>query len=224
MKRILIIEDDVNLGTALTSVLQASNYSVKHLTGGKMMSEVLSDFNPDLVIMDIMLNEDKDGFQLSRIIRMVSIVPILFTTSWDGNEDFEQGFAIENSDYVRKPYKIMEIQKRIERMLLSHRHDSFSFGNFTFVPQERSLKYARENINLNNYESAVLNLLCQNLGKFVDRNLIVESVWNVTQPKLKEASLNNIISSLRKYLSIDNLTEVETRVGLGVRLVLKLDK
>jgi len=222
MKRILIIEDDVNLGTTLQGALQSQKYEVHYLTSGEKAMEELHTFEPDIVLLDVMLNEEKDGFEISKEIRAVSKVPILFTTSREENEDLETGFNIGNSDYVRKPYRLMEVSKRIEKMLATQaREQSFRFGHFTFSPIERSLKYDCGNIHLNNYESAVLTILCKNPGKFISRNAIIEMVWSEKKnPKIKEGSLNNIVSNLRKYLQKDNQIELETKIGLGIRLVL----
>jgi DNA-binding response OmpR family regulator len=222
MKKILIVEDDVNLGTPLQGALQAQKYNVLYLTGGEKVMEELHAFQPDIVLLDVMLNEEKDGFEISREIRSVSKVPILFTTSREGNDDIEAGFNIGNSDYVRKPYRLIEVGKRIEKMLATHsREQSFRFGHFTFFPVERSLKYDCSNIHLNNYESAVLTILCENPGVFIKRSTIIEMVWNEKDSKIKEGSLNNIVSNLRKYLQKDNQIELETKIGLGIRMVLK---
>ena len=117
MKKILIVEDDLNLGTTLTGVLESQSYKVHYLSSGKTVLNDLQKFEPDLIILDVMLDEELDGFDISKQIRSISKTPVLFTTSRDGNDDFITGFSIDNSDYVRKPYKVMEVLKRIEKML-----------------------------------------------------------------------------------------------------------
>lgn len=222
MKKILIIEDDKNLGTTVASVLEAKNYEVRYLTSGKKLMYEFKHFAPHLIVMDIVLNEELDGFQLAHQIRTVSQVPILFSTSRDSHEDFEKGFGVPNSDYVRKPYKMVEMLKRIERMLeISADKQGYLLGNFTFTPNERTLRYALENIELSNYESEVLNILCTNCGQYINRSAIIAAVWKVADPKMKEGSLNNILTCLRKYLQKEEMVELESRVGLGVRITVK---
>ena len=71
---------------------------------------------------------------------------------------------------------------------------------------------------MNNYESAVLALLCQNKNNFISRTKIIETVWNEKDPSLKEGSLNNILTKLRKNLRQDANVTLETKIKLGVRL------
>lgn len=222
MKKILIIEDDTNLGTTVASVLQLKGYQVKYLSSGRNFQTEIDEFDPDLIVLDVMLNEQLDGFDHAKELRIRSQVPVLFSTSRDTSEDYETGLGISNSDYVRKPYNMMEMIIRIERMLEERvETKGYNLGHFTFIPNERALKYAYENITLNHYESEVLRRLCAQKGEFITRHQLIKKVWNVTEPKIKEGSLNNIISSLRKYLQAEENIEVESRVGLGIRLVIK---
>jgi two-component system, OmpR family, response regulator TrcR len=221
VEKILIIEDDINLGTPLAGALEMQGFEVLYLTGGENALHEIQNFQPNIVLLDVMLNEDLDGFDIGRRIRNVSKVPIMFTTSRDGNEDFVAGFSIENTDYVRKPYKLMEVIMRIEKMLVSqNRKKSYSLGCYTFFPCERTLKYDCGTIELNNYESAVLNVLCENINSYISREDIIEAVWNEKESKLKQGSLNNIISNLRKYIQQDNHISLNTKIGLGVKLML----
>lgn len=222
MKKILLIEDDVNLGTTLNGALESQQYEVHYLTGSSRVEEEMRLFQPDIVLLDVMLNEQLDGFDIARQIRKTSQVPILFTTSRDGNVDFATGFSLGNTDYVRKPYKLMEVLLRIERILAAQTNkEAFRIGHFGFFPCEQSLRYDCGNIHLNSMETAVLTLLCKNEAVFVSKKTIIEMVWNETDPKLKEGSLNNVLSNLRKYLQKDSRILLESKVGLGVRLINK---
>lgn len=230
MKRILIVEDDINLGTTLSGALEMQGYKVLYLTNGERTIEELSGFYPDIVILDIMLNGQLDGFEIAKLIRNESNVPVLFTTSRDGNEDFIAGFSIENTDYVRKPYKLMEVMLRIDilfaKQIKKEIHvPSYPIGNFYFFPGEQLLKFENEKkIHLNNYEAAVLELFCENLGVFVLRSKIIEQVWHESDPKLKEGSLNNVLSNLRKYMKQDDRIILESKIKLGARLIIVCNK
>ena len=220
MKKILIVEDDVNLGTPLAGALEMQNYQVEYLTNDEQVMERFQKFQPDIVILDIMLNGILDGFEIAKLIRNKNNTPILFTTSRDGNEDFKTGLSIENTDYVRKPYKLMEVMMRLDNLLSLNvkTHEPIHIGHFSFLPDEQSLKFEFEKIHLNYYESEVLALLCRNKNNFVSRNKIIEIVWNEKDANLKEQSLNNTLSKLRKYLSPDANVTLESKLKLGVRL------
>ena len=94
-------------------------------------------------------------------------------------------------------------------------------GDFWFYPQERSLKYECDHIRLNNMENEVLQLLYRHLGQFVTRDEIVKHVWGNEDLKLKEGSLNNTLSRLRKYLDKDARVAIVTRSTLGVKLMIE---
>ncbi|MEI6755220.1 MAG: response regulator transcription factor [Paludibacter sp.] len=226
MKRILLVEDDVNLGTTLAGALETLDYEVCYLIHGEGVMDKYHDFKPDLVILDIMLNSVLDGFEIARLIRLENDLPILFTTSRDGNEDFRVGLSIENSDYVRKPYKLMEVTMRLAKLLslnekTAKRTEIISIGHFRFIPEEQSLVYEFDKIHLNNYESAVLALLSKSINEYLSREDIIKSVWNVKDPKIKDGSLNNVLTRLRKYMNQDNNVNLESKIGLGVKITIQ---
>ena len=225
MNKVLIIEDDVNLGTPLAGVLEAQNFKVLYLTSGEKAIESLREFKPDIVLLDVVLNGNVDGFDIGAAIRQESRVPIIFTTSRDGNDDFKAGFGLENTDYVKKPYKLMEVLLRVNSMLSRNEHiniidNAYQIGNLTFLPGEQSINYSFERIHLNNYESAVMTMLCQNMGKYISKPAIIQHVWNEKDPKLKEGSLNNILSNIRKYIERDKRIKIDSRIKLGVKLTI----
>jgi len=225
MTKILLIEDDINLATTLMGALEMLDYKVRHIFNGDTIINELADFQPELVLLDVNLNTKLDGFDIGKLIRKKHQTPIIFTTSRDESEDLKTGFSIANTDYVRKPYRIMEIEMRIKNLLskqtTEEKGSTFQFGDFSFYPDEQSIKYEGTKFHLNNYETAVLDLLCQNKDSFVSKQKIIELVWNCDQPKLKEGALNNILSNFRKYLKPGTSIELECRVGLGVKLSTK---
>lgn len=226
MKKILIVEDDLNLGTTLTDALEMQGFKVLYLPTDEGVISKFKTFQPDIVILDVMLNGKLDGFEIAKLIRDENNTPILFTTSCDGQEDFQKGFSVNNSDYVRKPYRLVEILLRLEKLmstpkLIDRDTEPFLLGNFSFFPNEQALKYECEKIHLNKIETAVLDILCKNTNVFISRKEIVMAVWSEHDPLCKEGSLNNIISNLRKYLQQDNRIILESRVGMGVRLLFK---
>lgn len=223
MKKILIIEDDINLGTTLTGALEMQEYKVEYLSNAVNALDLFGKFQPDIVILDVMLNDLLDGFEIGRLIREISNVPILFTTSRDGNDDLKTGLGMINSDYIRKPYRLMEVTLRIDNLLKRFsstqlKSETIQIGQFSFFLDERALKYECDKIQLNNYETAVLSLLCNNKNTFISREQIIKTVWNEENTKIKQGSLNNTLTRLRKYLSRDTRIELESRINFGVML------
>jgi DNA-binding response OmpR family regulator len=224
MKKILVVEDDLNLGTALVGFLEMQKYEVLYVSNGDVAITEFQRFAPDLVTLDVMLNCSVDGFGIAKQIRKFSNTPIIFTTSRDGNEAYEIGFGIENSDYVRKPYRLVELMLRINKMVEAEMITSavidnqFRIGRFKFFPDEQSLKFDKGDIHLNHLDSVVLALLCRNKGNYMTREEIIKIVWQVNEPALKEAALYNSISRLKKYLYNDDQVKIENKIRLGIRL------
>lgn len=219
MQKILFVEDDVNLGLPVVGALEDKGYRVKYLTSGSALKEEMAVFEPDLLLLDVNLNEQFDGFDLARQIRLYSNIPVIFTTSRTENDDFEQGFAISNMDYVRKPYRLAELLKRVERMWQSSEPVTvFRLGIFTFKSGEYSLQTEGNTQQLNHYEAEVLHELCNCRGQFINRATLIQKIWKVSDPKLKDGSLNNVLSQLRKYMAADNSIQIESRAKLGVML------
>ena len=226
MKKIMVVEDDLNLGTALIGFLEMQKYEVHYVSDGDEAIAEFQQFAPDLVTLDVMLNCSVDGFEIARKIRKFSDVPIIFTTSRDGNEDYETGFGIENSDYVRKPYRLVELMLRINKMVevelatstVGVTDNQFRIGRFKFFPDEQSLKFDKGDIHLNHLDSVVLALLCRNKGNYMSREEIIKIVWQVDKTESKEAALYNSISRLKKYLYNDDQVKIENKIRLGIRL------
>lgn len=226
MKKVLIVEDDINLGTPLAGVLEGQGFMVEYLIEGDGVIETVKDFNPDIILMDVMLEGKQDGFELGRLIRADHNIPIIFTTSRDGNDDLKAGFSIDNTDYVRKPYRLMEVMVRIDSMLTRQNiqiiHDNaYQIGKLTFFPGEQSLKISCDNIRITKNETAVLIVLCKNMGSYVSKKNIVNTVWNERDSSQKEGSLNTILYNLRKYFENDPHVNIESRMKLGVKLTVE---
>lgn len=219
----MVVEDDVNLGTALAGFLEMQHFEVKYVSNGDEAVVAFRHFEPDLVTMDVNLNCSIDGFGIARQIRKFSNVPIIFTTSRDGNEDYEMGFSVEYSDYVRKPYRLVELMLRVNKMVEAERvpvsDSQYRIGRFRFYPDEQSLKFDKGDIHLNHLDSVVLALLCRNKGNFMTREEIIKIVWQVNETNTKEAALYNSISRLKKYLYNDEFVRIENKIRLGIRLV-----
>ncbi len=224
MKKILVVEDDLNLGTALVEFLEMQKHEVNYVNNGDEAVSEFQRFQPDLVTLDVVLNCSVDGFEIAKQIRKISDVPIIFTTSRDGNEDYETGFGITNSDYVRKPYRLVELLLRINKMievemLSSAAADNhFRIGRFQFFPEEQSLKFNKGDIHLSPLDTTVLALLCRNKGKFIPREDVIRLAWQVEDTESKETALYNSISRLKKYLYNDEHVRIENKIRLGIRI------
>lgn len=223
MKKILLIEDDANLAFMLSDGLEGEGFELQHFAEGEPALKVLRVFEPDLVLLDVNLKGKLNGFGISKKIRETSGIPIIFITSRTQIEDIQEGFKIGNVDYMKKPFGIRELVLRINE-LLSRGHKplvmekNYRIGAFIFTPKENKLQITLEKIHLQKNESKVLTLLCENIGKVVGKKELLETVWSDSDLVQKEASLHNIMSSIRDKLSKDSSIVLETIPKTGWKL------
>ena len=227
MKKVLIVEDDINLGTTIASSLEMRKMNVHYSDGGGNVIEIFERFRPNIVLLDVLMGGRKAGFEIATKIRAHYRTPIIFITALDAPEDLKKAFSFENIDYINKPFNMLEVFLRIDKFMLHKSRfnivdNYYRLGLYTFYPDENSLVKADLSVHLNNCETAVLTVLCKNINSLVNRSEIISTVWGVDDCKSKEGSLNNIISSLRKRLSDDSRIKIEsiTKVGLKLTMVL----
>lgn len=227
MQKILIVEDDLNLAMAVSGMLEMNEYQVLHLSHGNAILQELADFQPDIVLLDIILNNGRNGFELAKVIRTHSEVPIIFTTSRQENNDLETGFSFSNVDYIRKPYRVIEVLIRVKNMLQKTPPPKqpgeklpLQLGGYWFYPDQHTLNLEKNHRKLTRIESALLHLLCQHLNEYVSREEIIQKVWYEDDAKSKDPSLYNTISRLRSYLKEDSRINIESRNALGVRMII----
>lgn len=147
--KLLVVEDDPNLGTILAEYLTAKNYEVTLCVDGQEGFESFMKVEYDLVISDIMMPK-KDGFTMASEVRKINNeIPIIFLTAKSMKEDTIEGFRIGADDYVTKPFSMEELLLRIGAILRRTKSDLFNeqnnkdiiIGAFTFNSNERTLKH-----------------------------------------------------------------------------------
>lgn len=237
MRKVLLIEDDSDLAFMLTDGLKNEGFDVFHLTDGEVLISVLDDFYlqpPDIVLLEVNLSGAIDGFELSKMVRQRSKVPIIFTTGRTEIEDVQEGFKIGNVDYLKKPFGIRELVLRMNELLARNQTDSleltstkaktenlYQIGEYLFSTNNHCLNNDEEKIHLKKTECAVLKLLCKNINHVITKNEIIETIWPDEDMKQKEASLNNVLSSLRAKLRKENKVEILTIPKVGYQLIIK---
>ena len=223
MEKILLVEDDINLAFILVEELRIERFEVLHLSKGKDVLLAIDDFRPDIILLDVNLQSTLNGFEIAKKIRFSSNLPIIFTTSRTLSEDLEIGFSIGNVDYLKKPFGICELTLRIKEMLSrnlrrDHQIIQYQIGEYLFNPSEKLLQINDEKIRLQKNECAVLTLLCKSNEKVVKKDDLLMSVWNDLDLKQKEASLYNIVSSLRNKLKRDEKISITAFPKIGWKL------
>jgi DNA-binding response OmpR family regulator len=224
--KVLLAEDDKNLGTILKSYLEAKGYPSTLCINGE---DAFLEFNKndyDFCIVDVMMPV-KDGFTLAKEIRNIDKkVPILFLTAKSMQEDKLKGFEIGADDYLTKPFSMEELLARMEAILRrsvndernSPEGDTFTLGKMQFNFVRQTLSMGDEEVKLTSKEAALLKLLCQNLNEVVDRSLALNKIW-YDDSYFNARSMDVYITKLRKYLKMDPAVELINVHGVGFKLV-----
>ena len=224
--RILLCEDDENLGMLLREYLQAKGYSAELYPDGEAGYKAFLKNKYDLCVFDVMMPK-KDGFTLAKEVRQInSEIPIIFLTAKAMKEDVLEGFKLGADDYMSKPFSMEELLLRIEAVLRrstglkpEDEQEIFKIGKLTFNSKKQTLFDGEEEQKLTTKESELLKLLCQNVNKVLERNYALKNIW-ADDNYFNARSMDVYITKLRKHLKKDPSVEIINVHGKGYKLIL----
>lgn len=223
--KLLLAEDDENLGLLLKEYLVAKGYETSLYPDGDAAFKGFMREHYDICILDIMMPK-KDGFSLAKDIRMVNAeIPIIFLTAKNLKDDVIEGFKIGADDYITKPFSMEELIFRIEAILRRTSQELFaaselvfSLGKYTFDTRKQILADAEKTVKLTTKESDLLQLLCQNANKVLERNYALKSIW-IDDNYFNARSMDVYITKLRKHLKDEPSVEIINVHGKGYKLI-----
>jgi len=223
--RILLAEDDTNLGNLLRNYLTVKDFKTDLFVNGILSLESFSKEQYDLCILDIMMPE-MDGLSLAREIRKINpSIPIIFLTARSLKEDVLEGFRSGADDYITKPFSMEELLYRIQAILkrttgsnTKKKKDFYTIGSYTFDPLKQLLTFRDQTIKLTTKESELLELLCQHGNEILERNFALKSIW-IDDNYFNARSMDVYITRLRKYLIKDTAIKILNVHGRGYKLI-----
>lgn len=224
--RILLAEDDQNLGSLLKEYLQAKSYEVDLLPDGEKAFKSFQKSFYDICILDVMMPL-KDGFSVAADIRTINKdIPIIFLTAKSMKEDVLEGFKLGADDYITKPFSMEELLFRIEAILRRTKPDFrqsnqvvYKLGNYTFDFQKQILQNEENTHKLTTKESELLKMLCDNANNILERNYALKTIW-FDDSYFNARSMDVYITKLRKYLKDEPSVEILNVHGKGFKLVI----
>ncbi|MDR0368722.1 MAG: response regulator transcription factor [Bacteroidales bacterium] len=223
MKRILIAEDDTNLGMVLSSYLTLKGFATTLCEKGDDAYNEFLRGGYDLCLVDIMI-PSLDGYSLVENIRKVDAeIPIFFMSARSMQEDVLKGFKLHADDYITKPFSMEELLMRIKAILrrtsyeVDEEKQVFEIGEYVFDNNVQQLVYKDEVIKLTSKESALLYVLCEKMGKIVNRTYILNRVWDKND-YYNARSMDVYITKLRKFLKKDPSVNLLNIHGVGFKL------
>ena len=222
--RILLCEDDENLGMLLREYLQAKNFETELCPDGEAGYKAFLKGNFDLCVLDVMMPK-KDGFALAKDIRQNnSDIPIIYLTAKTLKEDVLDGFKIGADDYITKPFSMEELVFRIEAILRrvkgkkNRDRTSYKIGSFTFDTQKQILSRGEKQTKLTTKESELLSLLCAHANEILQRDFALKTIW-IDDNYFNARSMDVYITKLRKHLKEDESVEIINIHGKGYKLI-----
>jgi two-component system OmpR family response regulator len=222
--RILLVEDDSNLGNLLKNYLTAKSYETALYADGKAALEAFSSGQYNICILDIMMPE-MDGLALAGEIRKINPeMPVIFLTAKSQKEDILEGFRSGADDYITKPFSMEELLYRIQAILkrttspTADKQNLYIIGKYTFNSLKQLLLFEDETIRLTTKEAELLELLCRQGREILERNYALKSIW-IDDNYFNARSMDVYITRLRKYLKKDPSVRILNVHGRGYKLI-----
>ena len=222
--KILLCEDDENLGMLLREYLQAKGYSTVLCPDGEQGFKEFTKNKYDIAVLDVMMPK-KDGFPLAQDIRQANAdLPIIFLTAKTLKEDILEGFKIGADDYITKPFSMEELVFRVEAILRRVRGKKtkestlYHIGKFVFDTQKQLLTIGDQQTKLTTKENELLALLCSHANEILQRDFALKTIW-IDDNYFNARSMDVYITKLRKHLKDDDQIEIINIHGKGYKLI-----
>ncbi|TCV12018.1 DNA-binding response OmpR family regulator [Sphingobacterium alimentarium] len=226
MQKILLAEDDPNLGELLKDYLELKGkFDVTLAVDGEKAIEEFRKNDFGLCIFDVMMPR-KDGFTLGKEVRKINpTIPIIFATAKGMMEDKTQAFELGGDDYITKPFRVEELLLRINALLKraskdkeEELADKFEIGNYFFDYTSQIITYKGQQQKLSTKEAELLRLLCLKKNDVLTREEALKKIWH-DDNYFTGRSMDVFLSKLRKYLKEDASVEIVNVHGRGYKLL-----
>ena len=225
--RLLIAEDDPDVGAGLEDLFSRKGYEVRRATDGEHALQEITTLPPyDLVLLDVKMPE-KDGFEVLREAREAGVdSPVIMLTVKDEHKHKLRGFDLGADDYVTKPFDAKELAARVEAVLsrnesdLPATGDVFSFGEVTVRFPEETAEKEGEVLDLTDLEFDILEYFIKHRGRTVSRKQLLRDVWGISGD-ITTRTIDRHVASLRKKIepTPDDPAYLKTVYGIGYKFV-----
>ncbi len=223
---ILIVDDELRMRRFIRMNMELEGYQVIEAENGIQALDQIRQFNPDLVVMDVMMPE-MDGFETLKLLREISTVPVILLTVRNDEEDITRGLSLGADDYITKPFSPRVLTSRVAAVLRRARWPAPPPRTVLRIDDRLSIDFNRhqvivngERVDLRPTEYRLLNHLIQNAGWVVPHDTLLAKVWGY-EYRDETHYLRLYINYLRKKIEEDpaNPKYILTERGVGYRFV-----
>jgi DNA-binding response OmpR family regulator len=214
--RVLVVEDDTPIRSALDVALRGEGYEVRAEADGTQLLQVAEQFLPDLAVLDIRLPVGPDGYAMAGILRRGSGLPVLFLTAADSVEDRLAGFQAGADDYLVKPFSMAELLARVQALLRRSGRLSSStwqIGDLIVDDGARTVVRGGVTLDLTKTEYDLLAMLAQHVGKVLSKTQLLTQVWGFDAYDTNLVEVH--MSALRRKLELVGPRVIHTLRGAG---------
>ncbi len=214
--RILVVEDDEPIRTALGVALRGEGYEVRTEEDGSAIARVAEEFRPDLAVLDVRLPVGPDGYGVARVLRDTNDLPLLFLTAADSLDARLAGFDAGADDYMVKPFSMAELLVRIHALLRRAGRLSSQVrqvGDLVIDEAARTVLRAGRPLELTRTEYNLLCVLAQHHGQVLSKIQLLTLVWGFDAYGTNLVEVH--VSTLRRKLEMLGPRLVHTVRGAG---------
>lgn len=223
MTKVLLIDDDIDLGGLLNMALTSLGYEVHFQNSLTGINGMIKEFKPDILVLDVEIGKQNGINEAETIIKHFPYIPIIFISSHTQIENISKGLSVGGVSFIKKPFEIQELDAYIQRFSQKYSSDDIiMIGLYSLELNDQKLVFKKEIVkHLSPLEKNGLLLLINNKNKIVSREVFSYELWGTEFSTDIEAALNNLISKLRKMINKDTRISIDTIKFKGYKLVFK---
>jgi two-component system, OmpR family, response regulator len=219
--RVLVVDDEDNITFLLEATLRHFGYEVRVAATGRDALTGVAEFDPDVVLLDVML-PDLDGFEVVRRLRFDGAqVPVLFLTARDTTEDVVRGLTLGGDGYIKKPFSVEEIAAQVQALLRRSGRGAttskLALADLEMDDDAHVVRKAGQVVDLSPTEYSLLRFLLVNAGRVLSRRQILDHVWQYDFGG-NASVVETYISYLRKKVDARGQPLIKTVRGVGYSL------
>lgn len=217
-KNILLAEDEPSIKRLVKTYFEHDGYTVFTASNGEEAINVFKETNIDLICLDVMMPK-MDGFEVAKIIRASSDVPIIFMTALQSEEDILKGYSLHADDYITKPFNPKVLLAKVNNLMLRiDKHSAikmdYKIGELSFDFINNEVKMNDKPLELTKTEFNLLAFLAKNNNKVCSRELLLDEIWGINV-YVDDRIVDAYIKKIRKQLTPNKY--IKTVFGVGYR-------